>query len=1031
MSIKVLSASAGSGKTFKISMFYIDKVLKNPENFKKILAITFTNAAVNEMKDRILKKLYAISIGDKNVIYEYRNYLKNENLTCQYKDEEIIKRADIALKAIIYNYYHFSVYTIDSFLQKIFINCLIELDLRKNYKLIVETTNVIDEIIDDFLNFLEVETDVLNWIKDFVLHKIASKGKINLKNELIQLVQELNKEFYFFNKNNFENKALNLYTEIVNTTNKIQEEFIKQVNAVSEEFRIICNNNNISYENFKGGKNGIGNIIYNKFTEFKKGSKIDVIKTKTLNNFIENADWFSKSNNKCTTAQSELDKIHKKIKQLFETKAIKYETARVIEDNIYNIGLIHKIIHLLAVYKNESSILFLSDIAQQIKDFVSENYLFIYEKFGVKYEYILIDEFQDTSKLQYFVIKPLIDESLSTKGDETNVLIVGDVKQAIYRWRNGDWELMSKKLREDYKEQLLVFPLEYNWRSYPNIVNFNNLLIGQLIENENIKSVIENNYTDYFQKCACNNYADNFYGYVKVVINDDDNEEKDESWFINEVQRLVENNYRNIGILVRSNNDARKVFALLSQSDKFCSDLPIISKESITYSNSLLVEWIMYLVDYIYSESTISSYVVNELLRKLSKKNDREIQIFKESLIEKVEKKQPLSLYLMVEFIINETFDFIEINETEKIFAHNFLQMLNNFLAKNDNNEIAFIDWYFKEGRNKTIVLTSKSEGIFIETIHSSKGLEYEAVVIPYVNWPKKSHSEYLWIENNEIEKDKLPVVLVNSSKSLLETSFKEQFERNKMKNKVDDLNILYVALTRAKKVLIFKVYKSGIGKDLIDVFNNQSFFTKKIEINGKECEISKFKNENIIEIGELKTLQVETKKIEKDLLIWNKTNIFDVSLIVNLHEELNTNRNIAYGNLLHKILERISNIDMWEQAAEKVFCEYNVTENDEKEIKSKLEKILNEKTDIYKWYKNSLQIISEQFIVSDKKKYRPDKIFILKDKVILVEFKTGDTELEKYHYQIKKYSNLLSQMGYKNIEAYLYNLDKNLIEKV
>ncbi len=1036
MSIKILSASAGSGKTFNISMFYIDRVLQNPENFKKILALTFTNAAVNEMKNRILEKLYELSVGNKKVIDEYKNYIKTKNDVQQLNDDNIIiKNADIALKTIIYNYHYFSVFTIDSFLQKIFVNCLVELDLRKNYKLIVETDNVIEEVIDEFLNIYNVEKDVLNWIKEFVLNIIFSLKKVNLKNEFLQLAQELNKEFYFFHKDKIENKDLKIYNEIVQNLNIKQKNFIDKINNISKDFRSFCSNNGFNYNDFKGGEKGIGNIIFNKFHNFKKLSKIEEIKTKTLINFLDSGEWFSKSITISSDKLQYLELLYNNITQLFTTEAEKYETARIIEDNIYNIGLIHKVIQLLTLHKNENSILFLSDIAQKIKDFVSENYLFIYEKFGIKYNYILIDEFQDTSKLQYYVIKPLIEESLSSKENETNVLIVGDVKQAIYRWRNGDWELMSKKLQEDFFK-LNKYSLEVNWRSHPNIVNFNNLLIKQLIENENYKNIVGNNYDDYFQKYSQNNLSNKFHGYVKVILdeinkeNEQDALEVEENWLIHEVKQLVNNNYRNIGILVRSNIEARKVFSLLTQSNSLSDiQLLITSKESITYSNSLFIELIMYLVDHIYSESSISNYIITEIIKKLYKKEDDKCQLFKNYLLNKFKVKQPLSLFLTVELIINETLAFVEIDDNEKIFAYNFLQMLNSYLAKNDNNEIAFIDWYFKEGKNKTIVLTSKSEGIFIETIHNSKGLEYEAVLIPYVNWPKRNISEYLWIENNE--DDNLPVVLLNSTKALLETAFTNEYKKNKDKNKIDDLNILYVALTRAKKALIFKVYNTGIGSEIINVLNSPIFLNKELEIDGKKEKIEKFKKENIIEIGELQNQQIDIKQNEKEVLVWNKTNLFDLSLIINSNDELNTNKNIAYGNLIHKILEHITKIDSWQSAAEKVFYEYNVTEEDAKIIKNKLELILDTGTELYSWYKNSVEVLSEQIIISFNRKYRPDKIFILKDSVVIVDFKTGETDLEKYHYQIKKYSNILFQMGYTNVNAYLCNIDKNILEKI
>lgn len=1047
MSIKVLSASAGSGKTFNISMFYIHKVLQNAQNFEKILALTFTNAAVNEMKNRILTKLYEISTGNTKVIEEYKNYCFAEKLNQSYNDEQIKINATKALQTIVFRYYNFSIYTIDSFLQKILGNCLIELGFRTNNKLIVETDKVIDEVTDEFLYIRKVEKQVLDWIKSFALHKISGSKDINLKNELTKLVKEINKEFFFFHKANFENKELNVYDNIAKNLKQTQEDFVKEVKSILQKFELLCRKYNIEYTDFKGGSKGIGNVFFNNFKNFRKGNELKSIKTKTLLNLIndEDAEWFSRDKkNKLGNSSlfEDLNNLHIEITNLFEDKATLYETARIIEDNIYNIGLIHKIIQLLEEYKKEHSIIFLSDIAQLLTDFIRENYLFIYEKLGVKYEFILIDEFQDTSHLQYLVLKPLIDESISHNSAETKALIVGDVKQAIYRWRNGDWELMSKQLKKDYKEQLKKQSLEYNWRSCPNIINFNNLLIEHLIQIETIKKPIENNFDDFLQKYPENKDKSNFNGYVKVVLeqandNDDSDEDyiKDENWFIEDLNKLIQNNYKQIGILVRSNIEARKVFNLLIQSENYTNKLPVISKESITYGNSLLVEWLMYLIHYLHTQSSMSLYFVEKYLKNLAEKEDEENKNFIQKIIGNIKENQPLSLYLMVEFLLKEMFEYANINETEKIFALNFLQKLTNYLEKNDNNEVGFIDWYFSEGRNKTIVLTSKKEGIFIETIHSSKGLEYDAVIIPYVNWPKKNNSEYMWEENNVLESNNLPLLLIESKKDLLDTFFKETYEINKNKNKVDDLNILYVALTRAKKVLIFRVYNSGVGKDLLTVLNDNAFLSNQIEVDVKTVTVESCKkSKSVIEIGtlqELKEQEKEAKQENEISIVWNQADIFNASLVVQKNDELSTNKSIAYGNLLHKIMERLDNIDAWENIAEKVFYESNVTEIDKEKIKELLNKIIAKETYLYNLYKNAEHIISEQTIISNNKKYRPDKVFILKDKVVVVDFKTGEADIHNYLPQLKKYKMLLEHIGYSNVEACVFNIDKNEMEKV
>ena len=342
---------------------------------------------------------------------------------------------------------------------------------------------------------------------------------------------------------------------------------------------------------------------------------------------------------------------------LINNEGKNYETARIISNQIYNIALLSDILKSLYDYKKTNNILLLSDIGKMLRKFIENNYMFIYEKLGVYYEYFLIDEFQDTSHVQYEIIKPLINESLS-QAKSDNVLLVGDIKQAIYRWRNGDWEIMKDTIDTDFHNLISRQNLQENWRSYPNIVKFNNSLFSELLQltdlfkekDEDISNLRYQTKINYIKEIyidtdknrdvkqeipdAKKDQFKDFQGYVKLYIakdknnkNTTTNEEKSTTYdtsdsieseeddkvlqlVINDVNNLWEKGYKNIGILVRTNKEAVEVFKYILQNSTIQDlDFKIISDESISFANSDAVLWIVFTLYALQNGSNYARYM--------------------------------------------------------------------------------------------------------------------------------------------------------------------------------------------------------------------------------------------------------------------------------------------------------------------------------------------------------------------------------------------------------------------------------------
>lgn len=1041
MPVKVLSASAGSGKTFNLSMFYIKLAMEDADNFKKILAITFTNAAVNEMKNRILTRLFDLSKGDG--IGEYRIYAAvNKNVS----DEEISQRAGEVLNRIVHHYYDFSVSTIDSFLQRFFRGALYEIGLRTNYELVVDNEEVIEQAVNDFLLNLDEHQTAFKWLVKFIKNNVQDNKSSNYNKQLVHLTHEINKEFFYPYEKDFAQLTEHDFDALVNTLETTINTIIDKAKKFQQEFVDLCQKSNFDGEKFYQKNSGPAGYLGPKLIQFineKSSIRQFDLNNKYLNEALNDGKWVKKKfEAEFEPYKSSFQKLLFEFVDFIKTEGKQYEDSRIILKQLFNISILNLIVRNLHEYKKTNNVVLLSDIGKMLQGFISNNYLFIYEKLGIRYEYFLIDEFQDTSNIQYQVLKPLIENSISDKINES-VLLVGDIKQAIYRWRNGDWKLMNSTIYQDFAQNINKQTLEYNWRSYPIIIDFNNAAIKHLVEmsslfkkneedNASLLSLAQNIYKDVEQKFPKNKNLTAMKGYVKLIaqkvkkekstesINDDENQ--DIEWIAEEVKCLWQKGYKNIGIIVRKNKEASSIFDYLMKHLKIDDDdFKVISKESITYINSNTVMWIVFTLHYIQNNSLYALYMAKAFFKKLDSFTDAEAYFddLKNNTAFKTK-----NLYYKAEYLINSLYQ--NINEREKTFCIHFLQLLKKYLDTNPISEAKFIEWFFEKGIYESIKISGDKKGVHLVTIHKSKGLEYEAVIVPFVNWTQTA-SDYLWLKKPEwIKNSSIPAFLVKKNKEQLSSNFEQEYLQEQNNLKIDDINLLYVAFTRAKKVLIANIEQKNIGKEL------NKLLETTFKIDGLDNNISLYKTlENdsitVYELGELKNNDEQYNENESERLEIKLTSKpISLNLVVKSNEELSSQKSIAHGLLVHAIMEQITDIEQWKVVAQKIMTAFNVTEQDKQRINESIDKIFQKHTQIKHWFTKAKKIISERKIIYQGKLYRPDKIFVHNDKVILVDFKTGETELEQYLAQIKRYKMMLIALKYSNIESYLLNIDTN-----
>lgn len=1061
MSIKILEASAGSGKTFQLSMFYVKLALESPDNFKRIVAITFTNAAVNEMKTRILDRLYNLSIKKPGSLKEFIAFANDSKINgkpiSQSTDDDISTAAKKVLFNILHNYQDFNVSTIDSFLQKLFRGALYEIGIRYNYELIVKNDEIYEDAVDDFIMSLQKKDRAFDWLVKFIEDKLRDNKSFNYNKLLNELTREINKEFFYDYEDDFNKISDDDFQNLYPALERQMDDFLSKAKIINEEFNQILDKTGFKEVDFSNSGKGTVNYIGLKLKKVidSKDSFQNLFPGSNFEKVIKGEQGLFSKNSLKSLDQANQDKIKNlmtEFNDLIKSDECKnYETARIIAKQIHNVALLSHILQKLNIYKKTNNILLLSDIGKMLKSFIEENYMFIYEKLGVYYEYFLIDEFQDTSRVQYEIIKPLIDESIST-ADGENVLLVGDIKQAIYRWRNGDWGIMKDTIDQDFSNYISRKTLKENWRSYPNVVAFNNSLFDKLLHLGNLFSENDNNKLDYIKEIYIDPQKDrsvkqeisidkkdkfgNFKGNVKLYVklkkdknkdNDDDTDDEEDTNVLDlmrkDVEQLWEKNYKNIGILVRSNKEAARIFKYLLENPPVDdNDFKIISQESITYANSDAVLWIVFTIYWLHNGSNYARYMSKAFYENIKNKNLNSYGDIVDKLSED-ENFLAQNLYFKAEHLVNTIYS--QLSEREQTFCIHFLQLIKNYQQDKSNNEVMFIHWFLTKGIKESVKISENENGVHIISIHRSKGLEYDAVIVPYVNWTRNL-SDYMWFQKpNFLNNSNIPAFLLKANKELVNSNFAEEYILEKTKKNVDDLNLLYVAFTRAKKVLIANIEDKCIGSEVLKCINND-FDIETLGLLSSYKSTTSIKDYDVYEIGELVDNDNYNDSNDISQFDWKAKENVKIEIKIKQNYGLSTREHIAYGVLIHDIFRAIDDINKWEEKADKILKKHHKTIDDSEKIKTKIRNIFDENPSVIDWFTKAEEIVSERDLAHDGKMLRPDKVFIHSDKIVLVDFKTGDKDLIDYKNQIKKYIEILQQTSNKKIEGYLLNIDKN-----
>ena len=1049
----VYKASAGSGKTFTLAVEYIKLLIQNPRAYRNILAVTFTNKATTEMKERILSQLYGIWIKDK----DSDPYLQKITEELRMPQEEIRKAAGTALHDMIHDYSRFRVETIDSFFQSVMRNLARELELGANLNIELNNMEVLSDAVDSMIEKLDRQSPVLYWLMEYIEERIADNKRWNVSNEIKNFGRNIFDEGYIEKGNGLREKLQDkdCIKNYRKTLQAIQEEVLEQMKGFADQFFGVLDTNEMKVEDLKNGSRGIASY----FNKLLSGKLDDSIRNATVEKCLDCPnEWVKKTSpirNAVTgLAERELIPLLNESEKYRGRNNMLVNSCQLSLRHVNNIRLLANIDEEVRELNHENNRFLLSDTNALLHNLVRDgDSSFVFEKIGTTIRNVMIDEFQDTSRMQWNNFRLLLLEGLSQGADS---LIVGDVKQSIYRWRNGDWSILN-----GLKTNIEAFPVKVktlttNRRSAANIIHFNNEVFTAAckvlndIYKEEQKTECEELKEAYSDVCQETD-KDPGKGYVKVDFLSD----KEDMTYMEdtlhhlgeEVESLVTQGVqlKDIAILVRKN---RSIPLIADYFDKKTS-YKIVSDEAFRLDASLAVCMILDGLRYLaqpenrIAKAQLAAAYQNEVLHKDIDLNTLLLNEIDDYLpyafTEEVEKLRLMPLYELMEKLFS-LFQMSHIKHQDAYLCA-FFDAVTEYLQNNSSELSAFITYWEEKLCGKTIP-SGEVEGIRILSIHKSKGLEFHTVLLPFCDWKmeNETYNHLVWCAPGQAPFSDLDIVPINYSTAMQQSIYREEFLNERLQLWVDNLNLLYVAFTRAKKNLLIwaKAGQKGTVSELLG--NALSSMTGK-DYAGEE------------EVYELGTLYPSSQEKEQQasgnklLTIPQRLPIHLETLETNIEfkqsnrsaefirgEEETEEKYIRQGQLLHHLFSVIRTQSDVPSAIERLRFE-GIIESAEQEgqIRKLTEWALGHPL-VKEWYSGSWGLYNECAIIYQEdgvlQTRRPDRVMMKNGEVIVVDFKFGKKR-PAYNKQVREYMDLLSNMGYQHIRGYLWYVFNNELEEI
>ena len=1080
--LTVYKASAGSGKTFTLASEYITLVVKNPQDYRSILAVTFTNKATQEMKTRILSQLYGIahSLPDSEAYYE------QVRMKTGFSEQTIRENAAKALSLLTHHYNEFRVQTIDAFFQSVLRNLARELNLTANLRVDLNDEQVEAQAVDELINSLEEGEEVLNWIRDYIDKNIEDDKGWNVISQIKDFGKNIFKDFYKDHKTELDNRFSDesFFNDFITVLRERRTRILNRLNEHAKQMYQKIRDANLDNPNLFNGKT---KGILPHIIKLTKGTPSNDTTLQYVQSCIDSAEKWPAS--KCPAkeraaiielASASLCSDLKILNDYRINDWREYQSCNLTLKHLSQLRLLHAISEAVDEINKDTNRFMLSNTQSLLCTLMKDSDTpFVFEKMGAYLKHIMIDEFQDTSTIQWNNFRKLLDNCMAQV--DSHNLIVGDVKQSIYRWRQGDWKLLNNIEHEFTKEQIKIEPLDTNYRSEENIIRFNNAFFKQAVsqtvnelESEEIQGATE--LVEAYKEIEQKPRKDNGKGCVRIKLfrydskNASDYKQKILNELIENIRQLLDQGYKqkDIAILARSKTVIPDIVDSFQNID---TNVSLVSDEAFRLDASLAVNVIieaLRLLTHPHDKLTESKLVklYQQQVIKTGKDindlfvgdNSTELKSFLPSgYIDKFESLSRLSLIDLVD----EIYSLFSLDslEGQSAYVCTFYDTLNEYLRDHPADIDDFIEEW-EDTLSSNTIQSDEVDGIRLITIHKSKGLEYDNVLIPFCDWElEKTNGITIWCSGDDKEKPygELPLIPVDYSSKMLGTVFEDDYKEEHLQNTVDNMNLLYVAFTRAGKNLFItgKKYKertSGksershiiqyiieeLAKELpgaiIDDAGENgpiSFELGTLSICEERVEKGKA-TENPFELSpKTHKLKIETFPHPVSFRQSNKSHDFIKGEDI---DPSDAKRYIKVGNVLHQLFSTIlteADIEPRLKELEQAGIIYN-DDITSRELQDKISCALsNEK--VKNWFSPRWKLFNECTILDydketgDVYEHRPDRVMTDGKEMIVVDFKFGKPR-DEYHEQVQRYMRLLMRMGYKQVSGYIWYVLRNEI---
>ncbi|GAB4420713.1 MAG: UvrD-helicase domain-containing protein [Bacteroidia bacterium] len=1050
----IYKSSAGSGKTYTLVLEYLKLVIADPASFRYVLAVTFTNKATEEMKARIISTLSMLATRDETSLRQEPIWQTLQaHLAAQDLDAGVQQQARKVLNHILNDYSSFAISTIESFFQRVVRAFARELDLPLAYDVEMQQQAVLDRLVDEMLLDLGQDEALTRLLQGFVRRNIEKEKTWLVDREVRKLGMEIFKETFqrlAATEPADSDPADNIERTLAlaGSIREIRHRFEAHMTALGRRGLDLMAAYGVSEADFKYGKSGPA-------AHFRKcAEKGDYTPGDRARQACDDRSAFIAKSNKAplmpqleAVLDAGLEGLLRDLVDHYDTFGAEYRTAVEVEKNIYSFGLLRNLQDRLATYRRENRQLIISDTGLLLRQVIGEEQdaPFVYEKVGTRFRHYLLDEFQDTSEMQWLNLLPLIRDALAYGRGS---LLVGDVKQSIYRWRNGDMRLLLHRAEQEAAamgQEATVRHLADNWRTAAEVVRFNNAFFEVAAELLGRDRHDDPLFVQAYDQIAQRPRRDQMPGYVSVMLLPGRTDEAGESWkeaacarTLDIIHDLLADGFagHEITLLVRKNQQGAELAAFLQQHG-----IKVVSADSLLIDSAPQVRLLAGLLRYLVQEenplarASLRHYYARVVLDQ-SPDHARytgDAQAYA-LLDQHAATLRRLPVYACVARLVR----LYPVLAQPNAYVQGFLDAALEYTTGMDGGIDGFLEWWDEQRGRRVIATAPDPEAVQVMTIHKAKGLEFPVVILPFAEWPLGPETrDFLWVEPQHPPFDAFPFLPVNPVKGLADTYFDAALAEEETLSALDNLNLLYVAFTRPQYRLYVMGKQPGKQPGLSATAGLiwQVLADPRLEGRssegpfhfeaGRTCPRDQLgRDDHADGPGGL-----PLRDNPDPLAPWEQAARIRLHAGRYLPTQLRQER-IAAGELIHEALAHVRTRADIPAAVGRLRALGRLHGGQVPEVQAHLDRVTSLEA-AAAWYEPGWDIRNEaEILLPDGSLLRPDRVMLRGTSAIVVDYKTGPPR-RTYAAQVQQYRDALRALGYTDVGAFLYYLSAGIVEAV